>query len=276
MISDSCAVCPAMRACEQIDGALAIVARQCRPPGPRESGTGSLAEHPALEPQLRTIAMSLLEMMSDHSLVLRLVLAEPAFEPIRESLVQVGPYGLRKRGVRGVSYQEMAEAVGVITRQLRPLRTHELFAHESDQPLVDGTIAVEERGYGATMEDAALDGAPLQYGAFGDVELIESCRKQRMDRWRNLDLRTTRVAQEREHFLEKERIAFGHLHDPRPKLIRNAPERSYQRLGLRSIERLEQHRRGIPLTSPPSRPTLQQFQARHAEQQDRCVAREVG
>ena len=53
-------------------------------------------------------------------------------------------------------------------------------------------------------------------------------------------------------------------------------EHVQQAIGLRGIERLEENRRRVPLPSAPVRATLEQLGPRHAEEQDRRVAAQVG
>jgi len=51
-------------------------------------------------------------------------------EPVGEALVQVGAQALGQRLVGGVPDQEVAEAERIFARELRPVGTDELAAHE--------------------------------------------------------------------------------------------------------------------------------------------------
>ena len=131
----------------------------------------------------------------------------------------------------------------------------------------------------AAVEDAPLDRAALEHVALGRIELVEPRGQQRLDRRRHGDGAVGRVAHERDHLLDEERVPFRRVEDPRAQRLigRRAVEQARdERVGVAGRERLEQHRRGVQLAAAPVRPPVEQLRPRHAEQEDRRVAAEVG
>ena len=54
-------------------------------------------------------------------------------DPVGEALMQLGPDLLRQRLVRGVADQQVPEPVGVVSSDLRMVRTDELLPDQRDQ-----------------------------------------------------------------------------------------------------------------------------------------------
>ena len=90
--------------------------------------------------ELGAVAVGLLEVVADDLVAFderRAGLVEPA----REALVQLGARCLRQRVVGRVSDQQVAEAIGIGTRELRPVGTDELLADERRRAAARPTAA---------------------------------------------------------------------------------------------------------------------------------------
>ena len=204
-------------------------------------------------------------------------------EPVGEALVELGAGRLRKRLVGGVTDQEVAKTECVVAGEQGLLGANEILADERHQPAVDLSFLRRQRNHRAAVEHMTLNGASLQHTALGIVELVEPRREQRLNGRRNGDLSRSvpvaAVGEHREHLADEERVAAGCLEDPlaQPRVdLRAGGEPLDQLLRLVRRERLEQDVGGVELAASPGRPAVEQFRTRHAEQQDRCVATEVG
>ena len=80
----------------------------------------------------------------------------------------------------------------------------------------------------------------------------------------------------RDHLLDEQRITLGGREDAlaQPDLD-GARELAEEELARVAAERFEQNGCGVQLPSGPAGPAVEQLRARHAQQQDRCVARPV-
>ena len=215
----------------------AVAGRECQfRIGPTERGE-------VMGRLLEVVAEDLVEL--DESLAVLL-------EPRSETAVQLGAGRLRERVVGGVTDQQMAEPVGVVALELRLVGPDELLAHEREEPPVDRAVAVGgERGHRTAVEGPALDRSALEHRPLGRVELVEPRRKQRLDRRRHLHTAAAALAHEREHLLHEERVSLRHLDDPLSQVVGDAAELREQQLRLRRVQRLEQHRRRVPLAAAP-------------------------
>jgi hypothetical protein len=195
-------------------------------------------------------------------------------EPAREPLVQLGARRFRQRVVGRVADEQVAKAVSVVVRQESPLRPHEVFADESDQLPVH-LLPWRERQHGAAVEDLALDRAAFEHVTLGGLELIEARGQKRLDRRGHRYLAA--LLGDRQHLLDEERVAAGRVEDPAAELLGDAlRERCDQLHGLVRGERLQQDVARVQLAAAPSGPLVEQLGPRHAEQQDRRVAAQVG
>src|SRR5439155_1068101 len=172
---------------------------------------------------------------------------------------------------------QVAEAIGVVAFQLRPVRTQELLAHQRGQARADLGLLRRERLNSAAMEDAALDRSSLQYGSLVWVELIKPGSEERVDRRRHRDVALRRVAQERDHLLNEEWVAF-----------RRPPNSSFQRFRARGIrgemldqlvdlvtgEGVDDDGCRVQLAPAPARIPLQQLRPREAAQQEARFTRQ--
>ena len=123
---------------------------------------------------------------------------------------------------------------------------------------------------GASPELLADHGCAFQRGALRGLEPVESGREQRLDRRRHLHGRRVVLGEHRDHLLDEERVAFGCVRDPSPRVGRERPFRGELveeelRLGVR--QRLERQR-----DAGPAGPIVEQLVAREAEQQDGRLA----
>ena len=85
---------------------------------PLARAPGEIAPVLVDRPELGAVAIRLLEVVADDLVQLDEVGAV-LLEPVGEPLVQVGADGLRQRLVRGVADQQVAEAEGLLVRELR-------------------------------------------------------------------------------------------------------------------------------------------------------------
>ncbi len=101
-----------------------------------------------------------------------------------------------------------------------------------------------------------------------------------MDRRRHDDLvALVALAHHREHLLDVERVSLRRLDDALARLgveSRIGHEVLDQLLALVLAERLEQQRSRVELPASPAGPRVEELGSRHAEEEDRRVAREIG
>ncbi len=208
-------------------------------------------------PELGQVQGGLLEVVAEDLVELDEALAVLG-EPLREAAMQVGPRRLREPVVGGVADQEVPEAVRVLSRQDRPVRTHELAPDERCEPRRHLRLLRRQRLHRAAVEQLSLDGAALQDSALRIVELIEPRDQQRPQRCGDLDFPAIRIAECR-HLGQKQRIATGGADDPLAHVVRDGG--SDERAGLVVRQRLQtQHRR-------PAGTTVEQLGPRHADEQ---------
>ena len=93
-----------------------VLAVDCAVAGGREPGGGAVGEAGVGLPELRVIAVGLLEVVADDLVALDECLAV-LVEPVGEAGVQVGTDRLGEGVVGGVADQQVAEAVTVVARE---------------------------------------------------------------------------------------------------------------------------------------------------------------
>ena len=173
----------------------------------------------------------------------------------------------------------MPEAIGVLARELRPVGPHELAPDERRQRRAQLGLGRRQRLHRAAMERSPLDGAAFEHRALGRIQLVEAGAQQRLDRRRHGHLSVGRVTDEADHLLDEERVPLGRPEDPAAQRMIDlgAVEQALDELlGVACREGLQQHGRRVQLAAAPVRPAVEQLGARHAEQQDRGVAAQVG
>ena len=130
------------------------------------------------------------------------------------------------------------------------------------------------------MEDLALDRPAFENVSLGRVELVEPRGKERLDRRRNGNRASVvGLLDERQHLLDEERVATRRSADTQVQrlLQRGALEQTGDQLVcLLFGERLQQHTGRVEFAATPSGSTVEQLGTRHAEEQDREAAREIG
>ena len=137
-------------------------------PSPRRGETPGrappeLPSSPVDGPQLRPQAVRLLEVIAQDLLVLLSAVGRHPLQPRCEALVKERPLVLGQALIRGVTYEQVAEAEGVLARHVTLVRAYQLLAHESEQmrrhvrPRVLGC----QLGNRSSMEHLALDRSPL-------------------------------------------------------------------------------------------------------------------
>ena len=197
----------------------------------------------------------------------------PLLQPGGQSLVQVGPLGLRRRFVGRVADQQVAEAKRVVAGDLGRVGSDRAPAHEGGQPRRQSRLPGGQRLHGAAVEDLALHGAVLQDRPLRGIELVEARGEQRLQRGRHDHLAVARLLHHRRHLLDEERIAARRRQDPL----------ACRRLELPLAGRASSSRpasswraaRAGPLPPQPA-PPVEQLGPRHAHQQDRGAGRDEG
>jgi hypothetical protein len=233
--------CERERALEQGRCSTFVAARKRAPASGGEPLSRTLAEARVWLLELGPVARGLFEVMAEDLVQLDEV-RRPFFEPRGKAFVQVGPGRFGESVVGGVADQEMVEAVGLLPGELRSIGPDELLADERVQHWRQ-RVAVYESLDGALVEDIALDRAALEHRPLGRVELVETCREECLDRRGHADLGVARIAHEREHLLQEERVSLGGGRDPPTQAGLDTAEFVQQPLGLGGVERLEQHGR---------------------------------
>ena len=189
----------------------------------------------------------------------------------------------------------MAEAERVLPGEVGPVRPDQLLARQREETARDvGAQSFRgQRRDRSGVEDLALHGAALDDCALLRVQPVQAGREQELDRRRNghvrevldrapravLEPQQSVVDQHREHLLDEQRVALGRLEDPGPggwRDLGTAEEVVHQRRRRLAVERLQQDRARVHLPARPPRADLEKLRARHAEEQERGVARPVG
>ncbi len=138
-------------------------------------------------------------------------------EPAGETGVQVRADALRQGVVGGVSEQQVVEAEGVLSSELRLVGAYQPLAHECCQPRRHLSVG-GERLDGSAVEDLALDRAALEHRALVRIELVEAGRKQRPQAGRDGDV-AFGLACHRHHLGEEERVAARGMGDPCAQVV---------------------------------------------------------
>ena len=125
--------------------------------------------------ELDSISICLLEVVADDLLVLRHSIAGCPAEPVGEPFVEVCAGCLRHRLVRRVSYEQVAEAVRLLTRKLGAVRAQQLLSSQCEELHRQCRTLVfrYELGYRTPVKDLPLNGSALEYRAFRGREAIE-------------------------------------------------------------------------------------------------------
>src|SRR5262245_21829222 len=125
------------------------------------------------------------------------------------------------------------------------------------------------------MEDATLDCAALENAALRGVQLVESGRQQSLDRRRDLDFAVRRLAHERQHLLDEQRVALRALEDPGSEPVVDASELDQEQLGLELRKGLEQNARCVQLAAAPRRPDVEELRPGNAQKEQGRTSGEV-
>ena len=181
------------------------------------SALPELPSGPVDRPQLRSQAVRLLEVIAQDLLVLLSAVGRDPLQPGCEALVKERPLVLGQALIRGVTYEQVAEAEGVLARHVTLVRPYQLLAHESEQmrrhvrPRVLGC----QLGNRSSMEHLALDRSPLHDLPLPGLESVEARGEQGLDGRRHLrHLETTSVLRDHgQHLLDEEGVALGRLDD---------------------------------------------------------------
>jgi hypothetical protein len=186
-------------------------------------------------------------------------------QPAGVALVQVSPHRLRKRVVGSVADQQVAEAETVVADDLRPVGPDQLLADERSQAGSHVSFLGCECLDGSTVEDFALDRAPLEHSPLRCIELVEACREQGLQAGRDDDF-AAHFACHCEHLLDEERIAAGGVSDLHTQLVGDPLGDQLVDIVVAQWLESKSHR---PTPSP-----LAELRSGHAEEQDRSARRE--
>jgi hypothetical protein len=264
-----------------VRGGGAVAAIVCASPRPSEQLSGTLGAATVVvrhRPELAAVMERLLEVVAENLVELD-ELGTVAAKPGGKELMELCTCCLGQRVVRGVADQQVPEPVTVLADELRLLGTEEVLPDEGDERVVEAWLASTESRDSAAVEDLSLDGAPLEYVSLRRVELVEAGRQQRLDRPRDDDVAAVRLTRERQHLLDEQRIAARCA--PNPRLQGLVERRAFQQardelVGLLLGQRLQKHRRGVQLSARPVGASIQKLGARHAQEQNRRVPRQIG
>ena len=259
-------------------------AAACRRARRRGAGLGkasaacaaSSAPRSSAVPSSHAVAVGLLEVVAEDLVELDQVGAA-LLEPVGEALVQLGARRLRQRVVGGVADQQVAEAEGVLARELRRSgRTSSL-----------RTSAVS-RGADLRLVGASAWTAP-RWKTSPSTAPRSSTRRSAGSSWSRraassawivggtVDVAVARLLDQRDHLLDEQRVALGGL------AIRVAQRRASRLAEARIIsvrlvgaERLEQHGGRVQLAA--AQPGRRSSSSGRAMQSSRIGAsrREVG
>ena len=153
------------------------------------------------------------------------------------------------------------------------MRADQLLADKTRKPELDlgGEPVSRQRLYGKAMEHLALNRATLKQLALLGAQPLQARRQQRLDRRGNLDCPA--FACERDHLLQKQRVAVARHDHSRPSLrVETVTKRIKQSFGVLPNERLQKDGRGGQLAAAPARSVVEQLGTSCAQQQDRCAA----
>ena len=205
-----------------------------------------------------------------------------SLEPVGEALVQLGARRLRQRVVGGVADQQVAEAERVVAGELRAVGADQLLAHER------GQARRRPRGSSGRERLRRRRGGRPRPRPRRARARARSCRR-RAGRGARRAAPGSSAARRRSPSADSRSSASSSsTKSGLPSAASTDPARAGrrralaaeqlvdQRVRLVRRERLEQHRRRVQLAAAPGRAPLEQLRPGHAEEQDRCVAREVG
>ena len=218
-------------------------------------------------PELPPIAICLLEVVADELVELD-ELGAMLREPVGELLMELRALRLRHALVRRVAHEEMTEAERVLSGEQRSVRTDQLLAHERGQLAREPRLFRRERLDDTLVEHLTFDGAALQHGPLGPLELVEARGDQRLKRRRHLDLAVAGRLHHRHHLLHEERVAARGVEDALAHVTAEhlLPDtRIHQRFCLVRFERLQ------PQHAPPAAPAVEQLRSGHAQEKDRSA-----
>ena len=198
-------------------GAAATLVSAHESPSARggQSGARALRQLPVCLAKLGLVASCLLEMEAED--LVHLDEIRPALvQPVGEALVELCANGLGETVVGGIADEQVPEAKGIVTRQLRAFGPDQLLADESRQSRHDRPV-LGQRLHRPAVEDLALDGASLEHRPLRLLQLVEARGKQGLQVGRDENIRTG-VGGHRRHLRQEERIAAGRMSDPRAQL----------------------------------------------------------
>src|SRR2546425_10615571 len=141
-------------------------------------------------PELGEIPVRLLEVVPEYLLVLQRAVAVDTIRPADELLVERRPRTLQQSVVGRLANQNVMEAVRVLERTLRGIRSHELLGAERGEKIGDLILqrVRSELLDGTFGEHIAGDCRRLDHGALLAGERVEAGREQRLDRRRDREV----------------------------------------------------------------------------------------
>ncbi len=206
-----------------------------------------------------------------------------------------GPLGLRERVVRRIANQEVAEAVGLVAGEVRSVGPDHVAADERGETALEEGIRRlgSELADRAAMELRSLDGCQHEQGALVAGQALEAGGEQRVDRLRHRaspGSRPTATQRTPSQARSSSSISIASSSSansalpsaasaicvsasagscPRAEQVRDQPA------AVAVVQGLQQQRRRVELAAGPGGIVVEQLESRHADQQDRRVAREL-
>ena len=188
----------------------------------------------------------------------------------------------------------MPEAVRLVAGEARAVGPDQVAADERGEIALKRGVRQlgSELAERAAVEQRALDGRPHEERALALGQALEPRGEQRVDRLRDAQVAEVAgddpaavvphealvVDEHREQLLGEQRVAVGEPGDPRLHRAGSGPPPSRFAISRRessSLQRLERRRRRVALAAAPVGMDVEQLGSRHAEQEDRSVARVV-
>ena len=209
--------------------------------------------------ELASVAIRLLEVVTDDLLHLREAIAHLAFEPVREALVKLRAQPLDEAGVCSVADEDMTKPECRLVDEASLGGERELSLHERAQALGDcSDVRLQERSHRAPVERLSFHRRALDGVALRGRQAVEPRRQQPAQARGNGHGRTV-LPKQRRQLVHEERVS------PRAGdelAIRLGAELAQETFRVIRVQWLETHDAG------PVRPSLEQIGSRGGEEED--------
>ena len=223
--------------------------------------------------ELAGVAPGLAEVVAEHRVGAGIAL----LEPVGEAQVQPRPALLGHRLVGGAVQQHVAEAEGVVARELGARRADEALAHEGEhgRAVVALAAVARERRERLAVEDGALDRRAREHVALVVGEPVDALLQQRAQRRGQRRARSRTTARSRTRPPARRRAGCpptaGRSGARRPAAAMRPRAGRDELLGVLGRERIEHREHAGALRAGPGRALLEQLRTRERDQHDGAV-----